>query len=312
MATEATSYQNQALLPKLARLAGFAITIACIVYVSRELIIRSGNLDISIIRENWISVVCGVLLWVMVNVLLGIGWKFIANAIDGPISTFKSIILSLRTQAAKYLPGNVFHFAGRVWFAREESLSAKQAGLATAGESLLLVIMAFAIGLPIFWGGQLALIPIATAIILLTLLVPNSQSFANRILERLSITLVSENLTRRTAMACVTYAAVLTTQTALFLLVADIALEDSKWTLLEAAQISSLSWAAGFLVIGSPGGLGVREAVMSLFAVSNVEKGELILVASGMRVCSIAGDLLSLALGLLLAKFAKTNGQRDM
>lgn len=305
MATEATTNHDQALLPKLARLAGFAITIVCIVYVSRELIIRSESLDIGLIRGNWFSVVCGVFLWVIINILLGVGWKFIANAIDGPISTFKSIALSLRTQAAKYLPGNVFHFAGRVWLAREESLSAKQAGLATVGESLLLIIMAIAIGVPIFWGGQLALIPISTALILLILLVPNSRILANRILERLSITLVSENLTRRTAMACAAYAAVLAAQTALFLLVADLVLENSRWTILEAAQISSLSWAAGFMVIGSPGGLGVREAVMSLFAAGDVEKGELILIASGMRACSIAGDLLSLVLGLLLAKFAR-------
>ena len=70
------------------------------------------------------------------------------KAMGNRIGLGDAVTLSMLTQASKYLPGNVFHLAGRVWLARKFGIERKLAALATAGEMGLLVFVAIVIGLP--------------------------------------------------------------------------------------------------------------------------------------------------------------------
>ena len=55
-------------------------------------------------------------------------------------------------------------------------------------------------------------------------------------------------------------------------------------------------------MIGSPGGLGVREAAFAVFALNEGMRVELLLVAALMRVASVIGDLGSLGVGTLVQR----------
>jgi len=60
----------------------------------------------------------------------------------------------------------------------------------------------------------------------------------------------------------------------------------------------SCSWAAGFVVLGSPGGLGVREFVIANLSAGDEEFTRFAVVATVTRLCSIIGDVFSFLVSL--------------
>lgn len=61
----------------------------------------------------------------------------------------------------------------------------------------------------------------------------------------------------------------------------------------------ALAWVAGFVVPGSPGGIGVREAVLVTALAPLLGAGAALGLAVLFRVVAIAGDAVAFALGLL-------------
>lgn len=72
------------------------------------------------------------------------------------------------------------------------------------------------------------------------------------------------------------------------------------WLLPAAA---GASWMAGFLVIGAPAGLGVREAVFLALLHGHMPESDILLLAAAFRVITFGGDVLLLLLGLVLRRF---------
>ena len=69
--------------------------------------------------------------------------------------------------------------------------------------------------------------------------------------------------------------------------------------LLEMVLLFAVSWTAGFLVPGSPGGIGVREAVMIQLMGPAIGLETALGVALVMRLCSMGADALAFGVGLL-------------
>ena len=61
---------------------------------------------------------------------------------------------------------------------------------------------------------------------------------------------------------------------------------------------ASLSWVAGYLVIGAPAGIGVREAVFLALLHGHLAENDVLLLVAGFRVATFGGDLLAFLLGL--------------
>jgi hypothetical protein len=66
--------------------------------------------------------------------------------------------------------------------------------------------------------------------------------------------------------------------------------------------VFSLSWIAGFLAPGAPGGLGVRETVIVLMLGSAVGEGPALGAALLLRMVTAAGDVLSFVYSFFLEK----------
>ena len=60
------------------------------------------------------------------------------------------------------------------------------------------------------------------------------------------------------------------------------------------------SWIIGFITPGAPGGIGIREAVMTLMCGSFLGTETIVLYAVIMRIISTFGDVLAFLIGLLL------------
>jgi hypothetical protein len=60
------------------------------------------------------------------------------------------------------------------------------------------------------------------------------------------------------------------------------------------------AWLAGFVTPGAPGGLGIREAAMVLFAGGSASAEVLFVAAALFRLVSFGGDLVCFAVASLL------------
>ena len=288
---------------QFARYLGIVLMVACFVYVGWELR-ASGAALASTIRSPSALVAIGLsaVLWMALNAVLGAGWGSVIKATGNRIAMEDAVILSMMTQAGKYLPGNVFHLAGRVWLAGKFGIDRKLAAVATAGEMGILVFVATIFGLlwllqqiEVPWagislGGLIVLVLVSVAGVWLKKNRENLLSYLGAIGPRLVGWLL---------LSVAAYGLVFLIQFAMFEMIASSQLMD--WGLSKATvlQIVAITWLAGFVVIGSPGGLGVREAAFAVFAQSEGMRVELLLTAALMRVASILGDFGSLGIGAI-------------
>ena len=65
-------------------------------------------------------------------------------------------------------------------------------------------------------------------------------------------------------------------------------------------SIFAVSWIAGFITPGSPGGFGVREAIIILFLSSFIGEPASLFVALIFRLITVAGDFLFLLASYLI------------
>lgn len=249
-----------------------------------------------------LTIAAASILWVVLNLMLGLGWLGIVRLQGGRISIRESVSISFNSQFAKYLPGNVFHLAGRVFHGRKAGLSTSMCIVATTLESLVLVVLAGLIGLPFLFSLPQA-IPIVLAaigigVVLAALFVWMRFDRLNSIV---NVVLANAFSAKRFALVVIgSYAAIFLIQTITFIAFSQAFSFNFGWSYFENLQVVSVTWLAGFVVVGSPGGLGVREAAFSLFAENSDIRSSLLIVASSMRVSSMLGDVASLGLGKLM------------
>jgi hypothetical protein len=74
-------------------------------------------------------------------------WGWILKEFNQPVKAPWAIRVFLKTNIAKYLPGNVWHFYGRVWAARKAGISLEAAILSVVLEPLLMAASALLIAL---------------------------------------------------------------------------------------------------------------------------------------------------------------------
>lgn len=291
------------------RCIGIAATLLCIAFVvwalSQKKEVLSGVLDSP---DVVIAVLVSSMLWVFLNFQLGVGWYALVKAQKGRLTVRDSISISMRSQVAKYLPGNVFHFAGRVLLGRNAGLSTKICVIATTVESVFLALIAGLMGIPLLFDLPRA-VTIGVGVFLVgatALGLVYRVRVSRRKSEEQSILAAFRGAKGFIGLALGAYTLVLGIQTCSFMIISGALSLDLGWGFFKELQIVSVTWLAGFVVVGSPGGLGVREAAFSVFAENSDVRTNLLIVASIMRVSSILGDVASLALGTLVARTGKS------
>lgn len=296
---------------RLGRYAGVAATIACCVYVGSLLGSRFEDLWPRFRSTAFLaSVGLGSLMWIGLNCFLGLSWRQWVLAQACPVSLRDSVVVALRAQVAKYLPGNVFHFAGRIVLARQLGVPTAVASRAVIGEAALLVGVGVVLAAPV--SGRLDL---SIGRILIFVAVALAGVAIAAILKRKDLAKLIATFRAQRGRALVSLGAIVAVffmQTWIFVGIGqaiDLPLSDDWF---RSLSVVSAAWVAGFVVIGSPGGLGVREYVFSLFATGREDQATMLLVAASLRLCAVIGDVASALIGLALARRAasgQSNGQ---
>lgn len=246
-------------------------------------------------------------------------WTWILRDLNQPVPSSQFIQVYLKTNIAKYLPGNVWHYYGRIVAAKKKNVSAGAATLSVLLEPLLMAAAALII-IDLF-GTQVAIantnfalqsLQFVTLAVVLCGVHPWFLNLAIRFLYRLkkkksdtnpqsSISLTIERYPLRPLLGELVF---LGLRGAGFILTifALSPLHISQIPLLLGAF--SFAWLLGLIVPGAPGGLGVFEATAIALLQNRLDAALVISAIALYRLISIVAETAGAALAWLDERLA--------
>ncbi|CAB4614674.1 unannotated protein [freshwater metagenome] len=212
-------------------------------------------------------------------------------------------------QLGKYVPGGIWPIVGRAELATRGGVPRSDAYAAT-GLSMVTTYLAAALAICI--GSLVSWSYPAAGFIGLAVLAFGFMTFSNSTLRAKVLSLLNRvsprasTLTEPRRLLVLTIAHLpawilmsLSTSVTASAFGADIGITHMLF-------ITSASWLAGFVVVGVPGGIGVRESVFTALAGTALNPGVAVSLALASRVVFIAVDLVGALLANIVAKSAKS------
>ncbi len=309
---------------KKTKAIGLLLMLLSFGFILRELL----GFDLSALRiQEPFSAMALILLFSIASVfsvLLGAAaWRNILVAIHGAPASYVEIMkVYVKANAAKYLPGNVLHYAGRNLLGKRLGYDHGEILLSSFLEVLMILLSAIAF-LLIFAASNflevskqalqqavenrifllLILLGMVAAALGLWLIRKKRPDFMDKI--RMLFTLrflkvLSMNFLLY-ALTFIIFGLILT-----FILIGIFKAPVSG---LQGAVLivsaSVLSWFSGFITPGAPGGMGVREAVLILMLSPAYGREYTLAAALILRLISILGDVGAFGIGAFMEKGVK-------
>lgn len=255
----------------------------------------------------WLIVALFSIVYGLSEIFLARGWFLLlrAQGVSGTVLSWKEAWpVYGKTQIAKYIPGNVFHIAGRHAVAHEKG--AAHSSLLTAAILEVFLMIASAGLISLFAAGgilrilEIPLSPLVIIVASCAILLMALVTFRSRISKKFEnirwLLLVTSQLA---------YIAFFTGSCVLFLLTlafASNSISDTlkSWPLICGAYC--FSWAAGFIMPGAPGGLGIREAMLIALLGAVSPESVLVFAMIVFRMINISGDLVFYGSALIAEK----------
>lgn len=255
--------------------------------------------------------------------LIALMWRWLLRDQGIELPYRQALQIIAVSQMGKYLPGNVGHFAGRVLLGSQAGVPAGKTIATMAMETfwVLGISALFAVLALMFYVNDLheglidtsnpGYLAAAAAVMLLAPFV--GVRLVNRLLPGLSRKLGRGELLAEPRLFTAMGVAGLIAFSFLVLgsvaeLLATHLFQHPEIDWLEMVLLYSVAWTAGFLVPGSPGGLGVREAVMLKLMGPAFGMETALGVALVMRLASMGADALAFGVGLLFRPPLTTTG----
>lgn len=240
-------------------------------------------------------------------------WQAIMHDLRSPISFSQAVWMIATTQIGKYLPGKVWYILGRVYVGKQQNLDGKKLTLSMVLETCLVYItggIIFALttliagGYSIAWIALSVMLTVAAIIMLHPVIL---RSISNFILRRLKKPEIHFTLTYTQIFRISLYFFGLWfAQIAGFFLLIKAIYPVPAGDIFNIASAYSLAWIGGSLALFAPGGLGVREGMMTLLLSSVLPTPLAIAVSLIARVWVTIFETMVFFIGLAVQRRTKT------
>lgn len=267
-------------------------------------------------RDTYFAVGIAVILISLTSALSAVAWNVLLAGLSCRVPVVPSVAVFLSTQIAKYLPGNVGHYIGRVALARTRlGIPAAPAILSLLHEAGLACAGALFVGL-----GLNCLLPDGTlhgmtraesyvALLFFAAMLIGAILVAGILRRRIKLHRAVirkfvdaipglHSSLRSLPLYVAGYA--LVGVAAVVIAASFVRLQAQDWALICGAY--SLAWIIGFLIPGAPGGLGIRESALVLLLAGTFPRDVVLLIALLARLASVGADVLAFIVGLLLMR----------
>ncbi|MEW9920644.1 hypothetical protein AB2B41_13590 [Marimonas sp. MJW-29] len=260
----------------------------------------------------WAGLSVGLFLYVLSQVIAAEAWRAILLLSEVRIAPGLARGQPMVSQIGKYIPGNVAHLFGRVALGRQDGvpgsiLAASMVlevgvtlgvGLGVAGAFLLVrpeVIPNLAADYPDL---GTRLLPVAVAALLAIGLGIGAILLRSRLR---ALDAPRPGLSQLAKPLTLLVASFLLLGVSLWATTLPFA-ADTAPDLVACTLIFAFAWAAGFVMPGAPGGIGVRDSIIVLGLAASVGDGSALAIALLHRGVSVIGDLVTFATGLLMRR----------
>jgi uncharacterized membrane protein YbhN (UPF0104 family) len=306
---------------RLYRAIGFSavliVTAFFVWYVVRSL--HGQDLSTYATPRAALGIVLAAILWSFGVPLMAVAWHGMLASV-GIRKRWRELFAILGiTQFAKYVPGNVAQYVGRVGMSLSRGIPARPLAVTLILETLLVIAAAAAtclitgalskVGLVALQahGSQLLLVTalVVAAIIGLFALRRVAPMLLRRLAPRYAPVLDGTLLPTQSSLACAfaLYCAVYVGTGIGLIVLAAFLLPGVPQDYCLLIAVFALAWIVGFVTPGAPGGLGVREALMVLMLAPVYTAASASVLVIALRIATTLGDILTLLAGLGMLRF---------
>jgi len=304
----------------LTTILGALLMIAAFIFLSRRIMLMWEDIDLSVLVSQW--AIMGLVIIALIEgtniVLSALNFRSLITNVSGiAISKTLTLLIYCKSNLYKYIPGGVMFFIGRNQIVfKTKNLTHGQVALATLFEGILWIIVAitiaalYALNYPLYHIRKLDIMPQISviALILIPIILIMLYLFRKGLLE-IYYNLKKKNKNFRFSIIFKRFASIfiiLNIWAFSFLLTLIIMGAEMSISLAFTVMgLYTLSWLAGFLVPISPGGIGIREAVLLVFLGTMINEGVLLSTMVMHRLLQVMGDVLGYGAALTYNKFAK-------
>ena len=286
---------------RILRLLGLVLTVIAFVAFIQIFLqsVSLGEVE-ALLETGWQTLVFALAAYLLSYLPMSLGWIMLAKACGVGISRLCLARILLISQFAKYVPGNIGQFVGRVFLLERAGVSMRLTAAAmtlelacilTAGGVLIAAIMVFGLIGPVpdsaRVAGQWPFIVCSGAVIALS-----SGIYWLRSVQR-------GNVANTIFKALFLFASTLVMLSLITVIILRQVAGVTDVTLYPPIAAAFLvSWLAGFATPGAPAGLGVREVVFLALLQDEFSVSALSLTIMTVRATTIIGDFLALVIGL--------------
>jgi hypothetical protein len=285
------------------RLAGWLVIALALGFLGHELwrsnlwVLAGGKA-----ADLTLAIIVGTLSYGLAGFLLAEAWRHLLGPGPPELNRWRHCVLYGRTQIAKYLPGNCFHFVGRQVLGRRLGHQHGALALASVAEVVSQLLVGGALALPAIWSrvepalemppGWVVLAMVAGIVVLIAL----SHRHVRDRRARLCDCGPLSTWAPRVAQAGLLHAAFFGVAGLVLWGVAAAIGGPTALGPITAISTMAMAWWVGFVTPGASAGVGVREAVLVLALGPKLGSDGALLVALALRVITTCGDLVFFAL----------------
>lgn len=253
-----------------------------VVFVAYRLVVYFDQISFQDWRSSiWVGTAALAALYAAFNFMLALGWRNLIRDLGYECGQRWCIRVYADTQLAKYLPGNIFHYAGRQALGMDSEIPQASILLSSILEITVISLVAACftpLVVPLLWPvftNELAAVVFLTFISIGTIIL--------LVLKR-----------RFLYQAVLAYGGYVVFSASIFVGVFVLVggAVSSFWELVSVAAAFTISWLAGLLMPGAPAGLGVRESALLLLLGGVASEPTLLSAVVLGRIVTTLGDLL--------------------
>jgi hypothetical protein len=278
-----TRLNMSASLRRILHWGGSGLALIGVVFVGFRLHSYWLDLDLSRITPlAWSLIPVLSVIYGLANLLLALSWWYLLQHLSASVTSLCSIRIYGISQLAKYVPGNIFHLAGRQALGMATDIPAGILAKSTVWELGLIAIAGSLFG----W-------------LLLPLLLPSLLEGVSVFLILVSAALIAGLLYRVTGrkpmLSFFWQILFLLVSGAVFIALLELisgseGMGGRYWLTIGGAYI--VAWLVGLVTPGAPAGVGVREMILLLLLQGIVVEEDLLLAVLLGRLVTVVGDLL--------------------
>lgn len=282
----------------VAKIIGAILTLASLYYLFSSFREHFESIVASFKQPIFVFVfIVGILLYLLTFFIIILSWHIQLHRKYPNIYISKLFRIVGISQIGKYLPGNIFHLAGRFYLAKKAGINSQDITNSLIFETIMVIVSALLVGsiyfnyyvfpslkfnVDIYW-----LVFLIFASILTFYILDVKQSIVDLLSGYRAILIVIIFMISHLVLGSVLY-------------LIEHYLISGDASLLILTSMLALAFVVGYITPGSPGGIGIREFVFIKLAVFEMDESSALSLILSLRLITISGDLLIYLIALKL------------